>query len=167
MVAGNMGTEGRFAYTVMGKTVNFGSILATQNKRYGTQILVNELCYQQCGRSVVGYHVDTVQVRGWTRGERIYTVLGLAAEVDSEYQRGAELFRAGFELYQREQWREATSLFAEAKDLLPRPYHAPHGPAEVMAERCQRLLSSTAEQRMAILQLGSPTERWDGAWRQS
>jgi adenylate cyclase len=77
MVVGNMGSQLRMSYTVMGDNVNLGARLEALNKFYGTRILISDATYEACRHMVVCRELDTIQVKGKARSVTIYEPIGL------------------------------------------------------------------------------------------
>jgi adenylate cyclase len=73
---GNMGSDLRFQYTVMGDTVNLASRLEGQTKSYGLSIIIGSTTAAAIAQDCALLEIDSIRVKGKTEPEVIYTIVG-------------------------------------------------------------------------------------------
>lgn len=78
MIIGNMGSETRMDYTVMGDAVNLGARLEGTNKIYKTNIIVSEATYEQVKDRFVFRELDLVRVKGKLKPVKIFELMDVA-----------------------------------------------------------------------------------------
>jgi adenylate cyclase len=75
MVVGNMGSNSRMDYTLMGDNVNLGARLEGTNKVYGTNIIISEFTYEMVKEKVIVRELDLIRVKGKQLPVTIYELV--------------------------------------------------------------------------------------------
>ena len=146
MVVGNMGSQMRFDYTVMGDSVNLASRLEGTNKEYRTNVIISEFTLEQIKDEFFCRELDSVQVKGKKRPVRIFELLGYRKDAP-QWQGFVGRFETGLAKYREGLWDEAIAAFRGVLEIRPEDY-----PARLYIERCEALK-------------GHPPEgEWDGVF---
>jgi adenylate cyclase len=83
-VVGNMGSDLRFNYSVLGDPVNLASRLEGQSKNYGVPIIIGSKTASGLREKFAVLELDCITVKGKTEPESVFTVLGRADVAGSD-----------------------------------------------------------------------------------
>jgi adenylate cyclase len=115
-VVGNMGSDFRFNYSVLGDTVNLASRLEGRTKDYRIPVVIGSRTAEGAKQKFAVMEIDLIMVKGKKQPEAVFTVLG-GAEVEAD-PRCQELRNANVQMlgrFRRQQWDDAIALIARCR----------------------------------------------------
>ena len=148
VVSGNIGSNKRMDFTIIGDGVNLAARLESACKQYGAKILISEFTMSKLQGTYRHREIDLVVVKGKTQPVAIYEIL--AFHTRESFPGMGEvlgLFKDGLGAYRARKWDAAIRVFGECLAINPNDK-----PSQIYIERAEHLKAN------------SPPDDWAGVW---
>lgn len=158
-VVGNMGSDMRFDYSVLGDAVNLAARLEGQSKSYGMNVVLGPTTRNAVKDRLATIDLDFIQVKGKTEGTYIYGLMGDEEVLaDPAFKKLQNLIYDAQEMYRAQQWDDAQEMFDEIRDLgsdAKKPWKL---------EANLHVLCDLYDERIAEYRVDPPPADWDGVY---
>jgi adenylate cyclase len=116
-VVGNMGSDFRFNYSVLGDTVNVAARLEARTKDYRLPLVIGSRTAEKAKQKFATMEIDLIQVKGKKEPEAVFAVLGRAeVEQDPRCQELCELNASMIASYRKQEWDQALDLIKRCRE---------------------------------------------------
>lgn len=142
VTVGNIGSEKKMDYTVIGDMVNTASRLEGLTKIYGRPFIISGSVYEKVKDVFPCHQLDIVAVKGRKQGISVYSV---HRQLNSQEEDSKQIHSEGMEVYYKRNFKEALNIFWKGQNLFPDDRLF-----ELYINRCLEFMETP------------PPEEWDG-----
>ena len=150
VAAGNMGSDKKFQYTVMGDAVNQAARFEPANKPFDTHIMIGGKTYEMAKEKIEARFLANMIVKGKTEPVPCYELLAKKGGLSETKARVVQLFEEGWKLHAAKKFPQAIAKFDEALAV-----EANDGPSKAYKKICEGFLKSP------------PPDSWAGEYIQT
>ena len=152
MVTGNMGSDSRMNYTMMGDTVNLAARLESSAKQYGVYIQIADSTYESVKDQVVVRALDFVKVMGKEEPVKVFELISETGQEPEPYKKILPAFHEALGHYFNQDWDMAIAAFKAADELEEMFPGRKTNPSRIYIPRCEHF------------KVNPPGDDWDGVW---
>ncbi len=148
-IVGNLGSQQRFDYSVLGDPVNLASRLEGQSKTYGINIIIGEDTAKNISDFAL-VELDLIAVKGRSAAVTVYGLLGDPDTAKDEiFQKEKQTVEAMLRHYKAQEWDRCEEYAQQLSSLSPRFV----------------TLANLYQQRIKVFRDNPPGDQWDGIYR--
>jgi adenylate cyclase len=137
-IAGNIGSDRIFNYTVIGDSVNLASRIESINRYFKTRIIVSEDTFNKTEGAFFSRELGLIEVKGKNLPVRIFELISKKDDVSTDKRELVELYNEGLKFYQDKNWRDALDIFQKVLST-----KSSDGPSEFYKSRCESIISGS------------------------
>ena len=150
VAAGNMGSDKKFQYTVMGDAVNQAARFEPANKPFDTHIMIGGKTYEMAKEKIEARFLANMIVKGKTEPVPCYELLAKKGELSEAKRQVVQIFEEGWHLHAARNFTAAIAKFDQALSL-----DEQDGPSKTYKKICEGFLKSP------------PSDSWAGEYIQT